>query len=512
MKIAYLSPLPPTRSGIAHYSAMVLRALGQRCAITPVVDSEASANEAAPLGAISIAGYAGRRDDFDVAVYQLGNNPHHEFVYREAMAHPGVAVLHDFVLHHLIVEMTLARGDAAAYVEALAQNHGAAGAAWARGRAAGLHNEMGNFLFPASLQVARRSRAVIVHNRYAADRLQAFGVGTPVEVVPHPCVSPAVDVDRDAARRGLGIAAAERVVAVFGFITSAKRIDVVLEAFAAARNAQPGLRLLLVGEPAPNIDLPGLAARFGLPASSWMATGYAPEESFERHIAAADRIVNLRYPSAGETSGALLRVMAVGKPVAVSDYAQFAEYPDDIATRIPFGPGEVAALARFLLSDLDEQAIASRQRSWIAAHASLQATADGYVRAFEPVAHGVPPQRAAIPAAISLFPRLAVESVDLRGDDERSRLHLRVRNAGAERIRTATWGQPEYRLLAKVIGGGQQIAGAWLRLPRDLDPGQMADLHLDLPGDCSGARLELYDALQGIAIPVARAWYAAELP
>ena len=120
MKAALLSPLPPTRSGVAHYASMLVPALQGRVDVTP-------------FG--SLDGY--RREDFDLAIYQLGNNPHHAFVYAEAMERPGVAVLHDVVLHHLIVEMTLARGDVEGYVDALRASHGEAGAAWARGRAAG---------------------------------------------------------------------------------------------------------------------------------------------------------------------------------------------------------------------------------------------------------------------------------------------------------------------------------------------------------------------------------------
>ena len=120
-------------------------------------------------------------------------------IYREAMASPGVIVLHDVVLHHLIVEMTLARGDADGYIAALEANHGPAGAAWALGRANGLHSEMGNFLLPASIDVANRSRAVIVHNRYAKERLESFGVTTPIHVVPHPYVMETRRFDRDRA-------------------------------------------------------------------------------------------------------------------------------------------------------------------------------------------------------------------------------------------------------------------------------------------------------------------------
>ena len=179
MKVAFLSPLPPTRSGVAHYASMLLPALAERVELTA-------------FG--SLEGY--RRDDFDAAIYQLGNNPHHEFVYAEAMERPGVAVLHDVVLHHLIVEMTLARGDVRGYVASLRSSHGEAGAAWAQGRAAGLHSEMGNFLLPASVEVARRSRAVIVHNRWAADRLQSLGVDTPIHIVPHPYQADASRHDR----------------------------------------------------------------------------------------------------------------------------------------------------------------------------------------------------------------------------------------------------------------------------------------------------------------------------
>ena len=178
-RVAVLTPLPPAKSGVAHYASLVLPALARRVEVRAFD---------------SLDGY--RRGDFDDVIYQLGNNPHHEVMYAEAMREPGVIVLHDLVLHHLIVEMTLARGDAEGYVAALEASHGAAGAAWARGRAAGLHSEMGNFLLPASVEIARRSRAVIVHNHYAKERLVSFGVTTPIHVAPHPYVSESRSMDR----------------------------------------------------------------------------------------------------------------------------------------------------------------------------------------------------------------------------------------------------------------------------------------------------------------------------
>src|SRR4051794_35948829 len=168
-------------------------------------------------------------------IYQLGNNPHHEWVYVEAMRTPGIIVLHEIVMHHLIVEMTLARGDVDGYVAAMEANHGAAGAAGGRGRGGGLHSEMGNLLLPAPIEVARRSRGIIVHNEYAAERLRSFGVTTPIHVVVHPFEPhPEANALREARRAQLGFASDERVIGFLGFVTAAKRPETVIEAFTRA--------------------------------------------------------------------------------------------------------------------------------------------------------------------------------------------------------------------------------------------------------------------------------------
>src|SRR6185503_12035944 len=114
------------------------------------------------------------------------------------------------------------------------------------------------------------------------------------------------------------------------------------------------LALLIVGEPAPNIDVSALQSE-GI-----VTTGYVADDDFPAYYAVADRFVNLRYPSAGETSGTLIRAFDAGKPVAVSNYAQFAELPDDCVVKIPFGDDEVRKLTEFFLADLPSPAKAQR--------------------------------------------------------------------------------------------------------------------------------------------------------
>ena len=422
-----------------------------------------------------------RRGDYDRVIYQLGNNPHHEWIYAEAMREPGVVVLHDLVLHHLIVEMTLAQGDAESYVAALEASHGAAGAAWARGRAAGLHSEMGNFLLPGSIDVARRAEAVIVHNRYAADRLRSFGVETPIHVVPHPYIPETRTFDR-----GSLFESDQRVIGFFGFLTSAKRAEVVLEAFRIARNKDPRLALLIVGEPAPNIDAESLRGE-GI-----VVTGYVSDDEFPRYYAIADRFVNLRYPSAGETSGTLIRALDAGKPVAVSDYAQFAELPDDIVYKIPFGANEVERLVNFFTDDLPDPS--AQQRAWLEENAALEKTVAGYLDACGVAAASAAEAAAApqVSGTMSLFPELELVSAN----------PLIVRNIGATTIRTRTYGQPEYRLIARFEDGDQ-----WLALPRDLRPGETAELPLRIAGDV----VRLHHALQDVPMIDAEPWETARV-
>ncbi len=456
-QVGFFTPQASTKTGVAHYASMVIPALREHLDVE-VVDSRPATRDQRP------------------AIYQLGNNPHHAWIYEEAMKTPGVIVLHDLVLHHLIVEMTLARGDVEGYVAALRANHGEAGAAWARGRAAGLHSEMGNFLFPASIDVANRSLAVIVHNHYAADRLRSFGVTTPIHVVPHPYEP------FDLGRRALS---PPNAIGMFGFLTSAKRADVVLEAFRRTK----GKKLLVVGEPAPNIDVDAFRGE-GI-----TFTGYV--ENFDDYYGRVDRLVNLRYPSAGETSGTLIRAFAAGKPVAVSDYAQFAELPDDTVVKIPFGEGEVDALVDFFERDLPDPSAA--QKKWLEENASIDATVRGYLKA---LSVGPALRLAGQPegwphtstGSIPLFPR--VELVSMNGR------RATIRNTGEITLLARAYGEPAYRIIVK-----SGDFSRWLELPRDLPPGETAVIDVPAPEGL----ITFHHALESIPMLDPEAWGRAAI-
>jgi glycosyltransferase involved in cell wall biosynthesis len=478
MRLAFFTPLPPVRSGISVYAADLLPELAKRAEVTAIVD-QPEWEPARGYRIVSFRDY--RRDDYDAVIYELGNNPYHETIYREALRNPGVVDFHDVVLHHLIVEMTLARGLVDEYIEIMRRNHGAAGEAWARGRAAGFHDEIGNFLFPCVRDVAERATQVIVHNEYAAAVVRRSGVTTPVSVLDMPFPPPLAAVREEGGGTTIGM---------FGFVTDSKRPAVVFEAFAIARREDPALRLLVVGEPAPNLDLNELAKRFDLSDHAWEATGYVAEDAFDRYLSKVDRVVNLRYPTAGETSGALLRIFHAGKPVAVSDYGQFAEFPDDAVTKIPLGAGEIEALVRFMTGDPGKSAAA--QRRWLDAHCDPGIAADRYVEiAGRPRSEAVSGSTVAL-APIPLFPKLRLIGAYRRGQ----RIDLSLRNEGPDTLISASYGSPGYRLIVKVFDGWEEVSEEWLPLGSDLHPEQSVAVSVDAPP--RGSSVLLFHALQGV--------------
>ncbi|HKR65667.1 MAG TPA: hypothetical protein VJZ00_18190 [Thermoanaerobaculia bacterium] len=93
---------------------------------------------------------------------------------------------------------------------------------------------------------------------------------------------------------------------------------------------------------------------------------------------------------------------------------------------------------------------------------------------------------------VALFPQLAL--VDARFG---ATIVLCIRNDGRDSIPTRTYGQPEYRLIAKLFDGAAEVQDRWLALPCDLAPGATAELTFPRIAR-TATTLRLYHALQDI--------------
>jgi glycosyltransferase involved in cell wall biosynthesis len=396
VRVAYYSPLPESRSGIADYSALLLPALRER------------------IGEVVVAEPGRRAPQADVAVYHVGNDPAaHGWIVDALRKRPGVVVLHEYVLHHLIAGITIGRGHGREYLDAMERELGVVG------RLLG-YGVLDNLLpllwetqperFPLAGTILERATSLVVHSRFVEERAREARYGGPIRRIPHPAwpigtVEPAADV------------AGEPLIGCFGNLNMNKRIPQLLEAFASVRRRFPGARLLLVGASAERFDLARRLERLGV-GEGVIREEYVAEERMWSLMAACDVLVNLRFPTMGETSGSVIRGLSLGKAMIVSDVGWFAELPDDVALKVPVDEYEVPTLAAALELATDRrEELGARALEYVRAEHDLGRAADAYTAVLEDAAGG-----AAVSDAV--LRELARAAAEVGADDPRELARL----------------------------------------------------------------------------------------
>jgi glycosyltransferase involved in cell wall biosynthesis len=279
-----------------------------------------------------------------VDVLHLGNNPYHLWLARRLRAFGGIAVLHDTVLHHLLVEEAADDGDWGRFARELTEAHGTAGAALAEARRWGYAGRLDPFLFSARAVYLRHARGVVVHTAAAERDVASSCPALPLRRVPLAVAAPPA-ADRPAWRARLGVRDGEFVLVHLGFLTPAKGLDVVVRSLVALAELGVEVRLVTVGEGSEAGAFAGVVADAGV-RDRVVAWGYAGSEELAGILTAADLGLVPRYPTAGETSAAALRFFAAGVPVAVAGYRQFLELPAAAALRIAPGRRGATDLVR----------------------------------------------------------------------------------------------------------------------------------------------------------------------
>jgi glycosyltransferase involved in cell wall biosynthesis len=361
--VSYYSPMPPAASGVADYSAALVDALRERM--------DVRVNEPGGL-----------------PLYHLGNNRQHAEIYPRALMEPGIAVLHDAVLHHFLLGFLNERE----YLDEFAYNYGE----WSRGEARQLWanrarsgTDPAYFRYPMLRRIVERSRAVIVHNPGARGIVESLQLGVPVFEVPHLWVPKPLPPpgERCRLRQEWGIPPGAFLFGVFGFLRETKRIHVVLQATLDLLRECAPVRLVVAGDfvsPGLGEGLTPLLRRAGA-----VRLGYLSEDLFWKAAVAIDGCINLRYPGAGETSGIAIRMMGAGKPVILSDVPDNARFPEPACVRIDAGASERAMLREvmrwFALYPRDALAIGARGAQHISANHNVELAVTGYLEVFEAV-------------------------------------------------------------------------------------------------------------------------------
>ncbi len=360
--VAYYSPMPPERSGIADYSALLLPALRRRMEVDVAA--------------------RGKQAHGDVALYHVGNDPEaHGWIIERLRDEPGIVVLHDFVLHHLVASLTLGRKNERGYLAALERDAGLPGRLLGLGVIDGCIPPLWEVRpedFPLCGEVLDVATGVIVHSRFVERRVRERGYDGQVWRIPHPAwTPPAVSPERPEGNPVFG---------AFGNVNAAKRVPQLLEAFARFRESHPTARLLLVG--AAGVGAALERRRLG---DAVVREGYVDEARLWALLAGVDAVVSLRSPTMGETSGSTIRALTLGKPLLVSDVGWFAELSDEVALKVAPDEAEVERLAEEMATLADPAVrarMAASARELVSVEHDVERVADLYAAALREPAVG----------------------------------------------------------------------------------------------------------------------------
>lgn len=397
-RCAMWTPLPPERSGIADYSYELLSALIELVDVTAVARDPSAVQ--APAG-VPIVGPAVSDPDV-LNVYQMGNHAGvHSWIYSRMVSEPGIVVLHDTALLDFHFELHGGMQTSGFIREAV----------YAHGRIRGNPSDPAlingwpaievdgvRTLDRSALSMERRvvstSRGVIVHDPASAAWLSSRYPDTPVFAVPSGAPLRGDEI-RDATRATLDWRPDDVVFGIFGGFGRIKRVLVAVLAFAQLRRSWPQARLLIAGHTDDRevlAEVHQTIAQLGVESSVHIELS-PPKSLFEDLISAADAVVNLRWPTAGETSAVMMRAYGAGKPVITSDLPQHRHFDPSFCLRVSTDPAEEARtllghLTRIARAPEQARAAGAAARDYVRRNASWPVVAAGYRDAIDAVLRG----------------------------------------------------------------------------------------------------------------------------
>jgi glycosyltransferase involved in cell wall biosynthesis len=353
-RIAFVSPLPPARTGVADVSFRLLAALARHCDVDAFADQEEAQAPTgvtfAPIRRFEIAQRA--RGGYDRIVVCMGNSEHHAEALALLRRHRAIVLSHDVRLTGLYAWTAANRPDLedrgfqgalqAIYGGRLPPSLGARG--WLDVDEYDRHGIL------MAREVLSLADQYLVHSRYAADlahleaatgddakiRVLPFGITAPEEFEAYPCGNE------------------HPLVATLGIVGPAKQPDRLLAAFAVLSRREKRAELVFAGpiEDAEAERLKGVAGGLGV-SDRVRFTGELAEEELYGWMTRASVAVQLRAASNGETSATVTHCLAGGVPVIVTAIGSAKELPDDCAMKVErdVAPAGLADVIEGLLGD-----------------------------------------------------------------------------------------------------------------------------------------------------------------
>jgi glycosyltransferase involved in cell wall biosynthesis len=354
-RLAFVSPLPPERTGIANYSWELLPFLTEYYEVFAVCEFPAnSTSKLHPnLQIRSATWLRNNANTIDRFVYQMGNSPFHKYMLDLIADFPGTVVLHDFFLSSLFSWCELQAGLGNLWIKELYSSHGYPAV---RLRFTDIQHTKEHY--PVNWYVLANALGVIVHSRHAAELGRKWYAGG--DRVQWDSISHLRKLKgrerRSAARKALGLNDSDFLVCSFGFIDATKLNHKLLEAWCKSALSQSfSCYLTFVGE--------NEGGQYGDQICSQIKqirgggrikiTGFAADDVYQQYLSAADLAIQLRTSSRGETSGSVLDCMSHGVPLIVNGHGSMCELDKSAVWMLPdqFTVAELCEAIERLWSD-----------------------------------------------------------------------------------------------------------------------------------------------------------------
>lgn len=343
LKIAFFTPINPLKSGVSDFCEELLMVLKDYVQIDLFIDEYTPSNKEIRdnfrIRSIKEFNHQEVRDEYDEVIYQVGNNEKcHEAIYQMALKYPGIIELHDISLHHMLAAMTIAKGKYDQYREVMTYCHG-------QGAVEVIDEFLGEKILPpwenqsltfmVNKKIIDSAKAVIVHSDYAKQIIKGIRPDIPIATIYLHSDEILKDHNKqkEQARQELQIKEDELIFATFGFITRPKRILETLQVLKQLKEKGYTFKFYIVGQVDKELNISQVIKEYDL-ETEVIVTGFVDLDYMKQLMKAADICFCLRYPTQGESSAIVHRLLGMGKVIVVTDVGTFSEYPDDVVIKI----------------------------------------------------------------------------------------------------------------------------------------------------------------------------------
>ena len=400
--LAIASPLPPEKSGISFYTARILPALSKYYNIVLIHPNGNSIYQSYNINAIQIPIYPPKWLDSIEAqnakiIYQIGNSHYHSWILSLLLRHPGIVVLHDYYLSHLMNYWCLDPNATYSLAELIYYCNGYKGL---ETYIFDIAKYQDNYLWDYSLnqKVLQSARGVIIHNQHIKNLAGTdYKTSSLKNWFQVPLISNQTEINKDTYKGQLlldqkyNLTNTSKVICSFGYVGPSKLSLELLEAFIESELVAEGWLLFFAGaeggDEAYNNKLRRIINKNNL-NNTVHITGWLQNEEYASFLDKADICVQLRTKTRGETSGALIDCLQRGSAVIINNHGSLAEIPKDVCSKLAeyFTITNLSEALIFLANNSNLRAALGVSASkYCNLHHSLDKCAEAYYKSIESI-------------------------------------------------------------------------------------------------------------------------------